>query len=534
MQTATLDPASDGLRDRFLAFAFAAADLLVEASVDGRIRFAAGAFIARFGVDAGSFLSRHVSELIAAVDQPAFAMALAAVERRGRVPPLLVRLADAGQTPVSVAALLMPGPPARLCLTFGATPASGSDRGAALSAMAEGTAPLVHAARLAGTSGEIGLIELPGWADLQRGLSGDDQLRLADRIGEALLGSATLASDVGGGRFGVVCAGECDVPGLVARLERALGGGSAVRVNGAQLTLAADALEPAHAARALRYALTCFAERGAAAAVSLGAGEGLAGIMAHAQARARSLRVAIAERRFALRYQPVVGLVDRKIRHFEALIRPNTMPGAPQQSPQEFVCFAETVGLCEELDTAVLREAVAALRDSPEVCIAVNVSGLSMQSRTFGARLMQQVGAPELHGRLMVELTETAEIADMESAAASMAALRASGIRLCLDDFGAGAAAFRYLRDFPVDIVKIDGSYVTRAGRSPRERGFVASMVDLAGSVKADTVAEMVETEAQAALMVDLGVNLGQGWLFGRPGALPGAGRARRGSISLS
>ena len=113
----------------------------------------------------------------------------------------------------------------------------------------------------------------------------------------------------------------------------------------------------------------------------------------------------------------------------------------------------------------------------------------------------------------------------MPAAADSIAQLRAAGVPVCLDDFGAGAAAFRYLRDFNVDYIKIDGAFVRAALRSPRERGFVASMVELAAAAGARTVAEMIETEEQAMLMRELGVHYGQGWLFGRPGVLPGARR---------
>ena len=104
--------------------------------------------------------------------------------------------------------------------------------------------------------------------------------------------------------------------------------------------------------------------------------------------------------------------------------------------------------------------------------------------------------------------------------------LRAAGVPVCIDDFGAGNAAFRYLRDFVVDFVKIDGSYVQGAVRSAQERSFVAAMVQLARSVGARVVAEMIETEAQATLMGELQVEFGQGWLFGRPGKLGGGGEA--------
>jgi EAL domain-containing protein (putative c-di-GMP-specific phosphodiesterase class I) len=130
--------------------------------------------------------------------------------------------------------------------------------------------------------------------------------------------------------------------------------------------------------------------------------------------------------------------------------------------------------------------------------------------------------APDLACRLLVEITETAEIEDEAEARRTVDALRALGLPICIDDFGAGAAAFRYLRAFRVDFVKVDGVYVTNAVESERDRGFIAAMVDLARTVGAQVVAERIETEAQAALMRELGVTFGQGYLFGRPGALPG------------
>ena len=103
---------------------------------------------------------------------------------------------------------------------------------------------------------------------------------------------------------------------------------------------------------------------------------------------------------------------------------------------------------------------------------------------------------------------------------------------VCIDDFGAGAGAFRYLRRFRVDHVKIDGAYVRDAVAGERGRAFVAAMVDLSLAAGAEATAEQVETEAAAEAMRGLGVRYGQGWLFGRPGDLPGAAaappRARR------
>ena len=100
--------------------------------------------------------------------------------------------------------------------------------------------------------------------------------------------------------------------------------------------------------------------------------------------------------------------------------------------------------------------------------------------------------------------------------------MREQNIGVCLDDFGAGAAAFRYLRDFPVDYLKIDGAYVLGALRGERERNVVTSMLDLARSVGAETIAEAIETRELARLMEELGCMFGQGWLFGKAAPLPG------------
>jgi EAL domain-containing protein (putative c-di-GMP-specific phosphodiesterase class I) len=166
--------------------------------------------------------------------------------------------------------------------------------------------------------------------------------------------------------------------------------------------------------------------------------------------------------------------------------------------------------------------ASAAARRGRGARVAANLSGLSFQSPGFRARLLDLLDRERmLASRLMVEITETAEIEDEAEAVRTVEALRGRGVTLCIDDFGAGAAAFRYLRAFRVDLVKIDGAYLRNAMRSEQDRGILASMVGLIRTVGARSVSERIETEAEAGLLRDLGVDLGQGWLFGRPGALP-------------
>jgi EAL domain-containing protein (putative c-di-GMP-specific phosphodiesterase class I) len=204
-------------------------------------------------------------------------------------------------------------------------------------------------------------------------------------------------------------------------------------------------------------------------------------------------------------------------------LRPIATPGSPYDQASEFIALAETVGLSEALDWAVVETACEAARAASGARIACNLSGLSLQSPAFRDQLCAMLEAsPDLARRLLVEITETAEIEDEAEAIRTIDALRDLGLPVCIDDFGAGAAAFRYLRLFRVDFVKVDGIYVTHAVECGRDRGFISAMVDLANTVGAQVVAERIETEAQAAVMRDLGVTFGQGYLFGRPGALPG------------
>lgn len=514
-------------QDRFLAFAFAAADLLVETTADGAIVFADGAFNARFHRPAASFAGRSVHWLVAAEDQSTLAAVLTAVRQHGRASPCVVRLADSEGSRMTLSALAMDGG-TRLYMTFGrpvpeAMP--GPEQSGRLAAAAE--ARLRTFGECA--AGQLGLLEAKGWADARHVLPASEQQALESEVAAAVrrhAGPDATVGELSSGQFGVLTAREADIAVLAGEIGRVLRGPNLApdaRAAGASVDLDDSGLSPARAARALRMALGGFRDGGLEAAARLGLGEGLVGFVAAADARIEATRTAIQERRFRLQFQPIVALRDRKIHHYEALLRPISTPRLTVQGPQEFVLFAEAAGLSEELDWAVLDQAAAASEAAPGVSVAVNISGLSMQSAAFRERMLDRLAhAAKAGAHMLVELTETADIEDFESAGVSMAGLRAAGVPVCLDDFGSGSASFRYLREFRVDYVKLDGSYVRSALTNAREHGFLLSMFELANFMGAKTVAETIETEAEETLMREIGVEFGQGYLFGRPGPLPG------------
>ena len=188
------------------------------------------------------------------------------------------------------------------------------------------------------------------------------------------------------------------------------------------------------------------------------------------------------------------------------------------QSPFELVCFAEQVGLIAEFDLMVCRRVIAMLdaRQHRGIPLAINLSARSMESRAFGQTLLTLMAKfPRICGKLMFELTETSAITDPEPVAQLINALRRRSFKMCLDDFGSGASAFHYLRAFPFDYVKIDGMYVRSNKR--RDRGILKGMAALCQELGVISVAEMVETRFQADCLQRLGIDLAQGYYFGKP-----------------
>lgn len=507
-----------GDRDRFVAFAFAAADLLLELDADGRITFAAGAFRSRLDRAPESLVGCDVAEIIAPSQRSALRTALTTLSGRGRLAPMVVHLAAPARTPLAMAGLALPGGTGqqRLCLTFAAIPAPAEPQATAdPRSFAHEAETLLRAAEVLGGAGPpmLSLLQVDGNAT-------------AAQIGPLLEGAAPdlLISELAAGRYGLL-SGTADAPDLVAiaaGLEAALRArGVSAAVTSQALALTQDGLSSAQAARALRQALNVFARGGNEALSGAGFGGGMTGAIAASCARFQVLRRAISGRCFRLEFQPIVSLGTGALHHYEALLRPEASNGVVP-AVQEFVSDIEMAGLSEDLDLAVAELTLSAAMQS-DISIAFNVSGLSMQSTTFRTRLLTllDTAPPRREGLLLAEMTETAEVENMAEAQQTAQALRERGIKFCLDDFGAGTTALQTLRALPADYLKLDGAYIRKVAQSARDRAFIAAMVELAASVGAATVAEWIETEDQAEALRTLGVEYGQGWLFGRSGPLP-------------
>ncbi len=221
---------------------------------------------------------------------------------------------------------------------------------------------------------------------------------------------------------------------------------------------------------------------------------------------------------FAAAFQPIVDLETGEAHHYEALVRFG--PGEYTLKPHEFITFAESVGLVHEFDLAMCRKILEFLIcvDDPGYVVAVNLSAGSLESPAFLAALLELLRRHAVvRHRLGFEVTETAKIADLASVNAFLQGLRREGHIVCLDDFGAGSAAFQYLRTLQVDAVKIDGAYIKNARATSEGGRFLKAMTWLIHELDIDTIAEMVEDQDHLDAIRGCSILYGQGYLFGKP-----------------
>lgn len=234
------------------------------------------------------------------------------------------------------------------------------------------------------------------------------------------------------------------------------------------------------------------------------------------------IRRALQEDRFVLHYQPVVRLADGAISHHEVLLRMDGEDGE-LVGPAAFLDTAERFGMIRDIDHWVVTHAIRVQGRSraqgAPVRLAINLSGRHIGSREvleWVTGTLEEAGAdPEA---LFFEITETAAVENIAQAREFIHALRQRGCRVALDDFGVGLSSFHYLKNLPVDMIKIDGSFVRTLDRDPFDRTFVHAMTELAANLDITCVAEFVESQAIVEVLQELGVELGQGFHLARPG----------------
>ena len=224
---------------------------------------------------------------------------------------------------------------------------------------------------------------------------------------------------------------------------------------------------------------------------------------------------ALNERRIVMAFEPVVAAVSRDVAFYECLIRMERDDGRVLLAP-DIVPVAERLGLIRLVDHRVLELVVAELANAPGVQLSLNISPDTTMDPDWWASIESLMRAhPGVAERLIVEITETVAIQDLDDLRGFVTRLKNFGSRIAIDDFGAGHTSFRNLRKLGVDIVKIDGAFVQNIARSADDRAFVQTLIDLARRLQIKTVAEWVQDEEAASLLRDWGCDYIQGRLIG-------------------
>ncbi|MCO5091411.1 EAL domain-containing protein [Bosea sp. (in: a-proteobacteria)] len=226
---------------------------------------------------------------------------------------------------------------------------------------------------------------------------------------------------------------------------------------------------------------------------------------------------ALNERRVRLALQPIVRTASRQIAFHEALLRVGQGDSGLYFASAELIPMLERRGLVRLFDQRVLELAIGLLGADPDITLSINVSPRSLHDPEWFDAFIACTGAAEgKAARLIVEVTETATIEDPGRIAKLLGRIKERGARIAIDDFGAGHTSLKHLRAFPIDILKIDGAFTQNLRRSTDDRFYVRTLVELAGHLGVETVAEWVDDEMQASMLRDWGVTYLQGHLVGR------------------
>jgi diguanylate cyclase (GGDEF)-like protein/PAS domain S-box-containing protein len=233
------------------------------------------------------------------------------------------------------------------------------------------------------------------------------------------------------------------------------------------------------------------------------------------------LRKAVESQRWALHYQPILELATGRMQGVEALIR-WIEPDGTMVPPGDFIPLAEELGLIEAIGDWVVRELVYQAQAWSELDIDLDVS-FNLSPRQFWQPDLAQGILERIReggvdpSRVVVEITESSAMNDPDKAQAILEDLHAGGLRIAIDDFGTGYSSLARIRDMPVDVLKIDRSFVSGVDVDPQNQSIVSAFIELARGLGMTTLAEGIETEGELAFLLERGCVMGQGFYFSKP-----------------
>lgn len=523
-------------RDRFLAFAFAGADLMLEIDRDGRIAYTAGAVKGIAGIPEEQLVGRELSDLLAPQDRGLVASLRTGAKPGMRFGPVLISFNEGVGTlrKGMLSGIAMPDRPGQVYLTISKAALSQvadaqKERTISETALldkdsfAQAALEMMAASETLGEKLDMTFVDLPDAGSFKAKIGGDKWNGFRDNISTLLRTYAVdgrAAAALSDGRYGVVHSPEVTAEKIRQDVE-ALSQKSDPENKGMEAStqgvdMQSEALSEQELARAVMYSINEFEKKGNSFNI-LSLESGFESFLAENAQKIAEFKQIISQSRFDIKFQPIVNLSDGNVAYYEALVR-----FADGQSPYDAIVFCEEVGLSPDLDLAICGKVINYLvfNTGNRVKVSVNLSGVSIQNENFVRKLRSKL-EPHLKSdiprRLVFEITESSEITDLDKVNTFVKALQSDGFKVSLDDFGAGSASFQYLNKIHVDTVKIDGQYVTNIITNPRDQAMITNLVQMCRDLKVGVVAERVETKEHVAILKKMGVAMGQGYYFAKP-----------------
>lgn len=525
-------------RDRFLAFSFAGADLLIEVDRGGKIRFTSGATKFLTGSETQAFEGRDCRDLFSPNDIYLLGTMIEKARPGLRQGPYLVtikNLRDESATNKVFISGFMLEPDGNIYLSI--------SRGDTLLRILrfdqdqnDSKKKIVSSAKdmenilskkipeliSSGKDADVSFLELK---TNKLKVKDQDWQAFTSNIAQFVMEASVdgeMAADLGNGRYMLVQDGNTDTEALQSKImdmARHYKIDDLINLKAKKIEGDLPNLSAREATRAIMYTMNKMEKQGLDKCGD-DLKESFKSYLEENTNKIKNLKNIISHQKFHIHFQPIVNLQSNEVAHHEVLMR---FDGA--QSPYELIVLGEDVGISPDIDLSVCRQTIKYLdqhKANNIGTVAVNLSGSSIQNEAFFTALMSALHEyPDAARHIAFEITESSNIKELDLVDAFIQKLRDEGHQIFLDDFGAGAASFQYLHKLRVDGVKIDGAYTKTILTSPRDATLIRNLTKMCHELDTFVVAEMVETKEQANYLRDIGIDKGQGWYFSKAAADP-------------
>jgi PAS domain S-box-containing protein len=527
--------------DHFAAFAFASADILIEVDEGGIIVFAEGAITGLLGCSSAYLTGQSFMDIVSPHHHKRVDNMFNSMKHLSRVDAvslsLLNNLNESVPFKLSGIHIAHKGERFYLSLRLESEMQSLTDldlRDPASGMLEKDTFAIragenIKKAAERGEALEITVFDFPGLKDMLDALSSQQSKQLMHAIGDYLK-TKSVGGDTAGvidrESYSIITPAKIDKEAMMAEIkEIARKEVSAdFNLNIRTVTIATESdeypLSAQDTANAVLYTMNQFAKQKGANFTIASLNDSYEEMLEETLSHISAFRRTLTGDEFTLAFQPIVNIRTGMVHHHECLVRLHH--STTFSNPFEFITFGEQSGIINEFDLVIAEKVLDIIRQEKKLArsvkLAINVSGKSLGSNLFVDTFLNLLREnKDIRSDLIVEITESYKIENMQMADDFVQTLRREGSQVCLDDFGSGDSSFDYLRHLLVDFIKIDGSYVRDAMKTERGRTLLKAMANLCRNLDMQTIGEMVETEKEAEFLWECGVQYGQGYLFGKP-----------------